>query len=231
MEKLVFSARLSGSLEGMSQKLSSLPFYASEVDGQTLRIARVESRNIKKMPYLFYIIEISPDSLTVTYSIPAESSETMRRAEMLKNVSSVVSLVSDQYTVEQGALCQYMNSTIESILSGISQPYSTLFNQYNSTLGEYKTVKKLNEELSASNRNLTVQASQLNEENKKLGEELMKLQKYSDESLMVMIQDWVEVHNNTIDIEEFGKTYSISPPRVEEILDRMVSMGYLELRS
>lgn len=231
MEKLTFSAKISGSLEEIRQKTLTIPFYAADLTGNVLTVARVESRNIRKMPYLFYIIEIKENELSVSYSIPPDMSETMRRAVILKDVSSYVSLISDHYTIDQSKLLQYVDSTLDVLLKGLSQPYSTLFNQYNATLSEYRALKRLNLELSASNRNLTVQAEQLTEENKKMAEELKKLQKYSDESLMVMVQDWIEVHNNTIDINGFAKTYEIASPRVEEILDKMVSLGYLELKS
>ena len=84
--------------------------------------------------------------------------------------------------------------------------------------------------VSASNRNLTVQTSMLTADNKNLVEQLKTLQTYSDNALMAMVQDWLEVHNETIDIEQFAKTYKLSSPRVEEILDKMVSMGYLRLK-
>jgi FtsZ-binding cell division protein ZapB len=95
---------------------------------------------------------------------------------------------------------------------------------------EYRELKRLNLELSASNRNLTVQSSELNERNRVLEEQVNALQKYSDGALMAMVGDWIEVHNNTIDINEFSKTYGIVPSRVEQILDKMVSQRYLEIK-
>ncbi len=73
-------------------------------------------------------------------------------------------------------------------------------------------------------------SSQLNQENKKLTLKLKDLEIYSDESLMVMIEEWIEAHGNTIDINEFAKSYKIMPPRIEQILNKMVSFGYLELK-
>lgn len=231
MEKLIFPARLSGTLEDVRERIKTVPFYAADLEGSILTVVRVESRNIHKMPYLFYIVEMKDNEMDVSYSIPNDVSDTMRRAIMLKNIAALVSLTSDHYSIDEGKLLQYIDSTLDLILKGLSLPYSTLFNQYNSLLSEYRALKRLNLEISASNRNLTVQAEQLTEENKKMAEELKKLQKYSDESLMVMIEDWIEVHNDTIDVNEFAKTYGITPPRVEEILDKMVSLGYLELRN
>ncbi len=230
MEKLVFQAKLSGTMANLHDLLKSLPLYYIDMEGEILTLARVESRNIHKVPYLFYIVEMKSDTVTVSYSIPNNTGEILRRASILKDFSSLISLVSEYYTIDQGKLMQYITSTLDTAIKGISQPYSTLFNQYNTMLVDYRAVKRLNVELSASNRNLIVQTSQLTEENKKMSEELQKLKKYSDESLMVMVQDWIDVHNNSIEINQFAKTYGITIPRAEEILDKMVSMGYLEMK-
>lgn len=231
MERISFQAKLSAPLEEINSKVQGIPFYASSLENGLLSIARVESRNIKKMPYLFYVIEIKEGELSVSYSIPSELSEVMRRAQIMKDLVSLAALLSAQMVLDQGKVFQYLDSVMDPLLKGLSQQYSTLFNQYNTTLSEYRALKRLNLELSASNRNLTVQAEQLSQENKRLSEELKKLQKYSDESLMIMVQDWLDVHNNTIDVNEFAKTYGINAPRAEEILDKMVSMGYLELKN
>ena len=47
---------------------------------------------------------------------------------------------------------------------------------------------------------------------------------------MVMVQEWLESHDNTIDVNEFSTSYKIIPPRVEQILNKMVSLGYIELK-
>ena len=57
-----------------------------------------------------------------------------------------------------------------------------------------------------------------------------ELEAYSDESLMVMVEDWLEAHDNSIDINEFANSYKLSPTRVEQILNKMVSLGYIALK-
>ncbi len=230
MEKFSFEGKLVSSFDSMKSKLSKMPFYSVGMDGDSIVVGMVESRNIRKQPYLFYLLKFSGAAVEVVYSIPPDTSEAMRRAAVLRGAASVLSITSEDYVVNSAELMQHVDSTLDKLLSGISQNYSTLFNKYDSMLDEYRALKRLNIELTASNRNLTIQASQLNDENKSLKDSLGKLQKYSDESLMSIIEDWVEVHNNTIDIDLFSKTYNITAPRVEEILDKMVSMGYLEVR-
>lgn len=231
IEKIVFPGKLLGNFNDIKEKVSQIPFYSSTLENNELTIVRVESRNIKKMPYLFYIVLVDPDKLTVLYSVPQDASESLRRSTILKHLTSLISIIADHYNVDEGIFSQYIDSTLDKLLNSLSQTYSTIFNKYESLVNEYREIKRSNLELTSSNRNLTIQASQLTSENKILAEQLKRLQAYSDEALMSLVEDWIEVHNNTIDLDEFSKTYKLSPPRVEEILDRMVSMGYLELRT
>ncbi len=231
VEKAEFPARITGSMQDLAVEIKKVPFYSVSVSGDALFAVMVESRNIKKRPYLFHILNFSENKLTLIYSIVQDSSEDMRRATVLRYASSLLSMVSDRCQVDQGSFYQYIDSVLGNILTGISQPFSALFNKYGSLVSEYREVKRINLELSASNRNLTLQSSKLDEENKKLKAQLEKLETYSDESLMAMVQDWLEVHNSTIEVNDFAKNHGISAPRVEQILDKMVSKGYLELKS
>ncbi|MEM0200858.1 MAG: hypothetical protein QXD23_00435 [Candidatus Micrarchaeaceae archaeon] len=230
VEKIEIAGKLKGTFDEIATEISKLPFYSTFTSQDSISIGLVESRNIHKQPYLFYIFEIKIDKVSIIYSIPNDISESMRRAFVMRNFSSLMSIISDVYELSQQEFTQYVDSTTDKLLSGLSENYSILFNKYDALLTEYRAVKRLNIELSASNRNLTLESSQLLEDNKKLKQELDKLQKYSDESLMSIVEDWITVHGSSIDIDEFAKNYNIPPPRVEEILDKMVSKGYIELR-
>lgn len=231
VEEVDFEAKLNGTLEEVLKTVSQLPFYSSKIMDNSVVMARVESRNINKKPYLFHIITMKPQSLGLAYSVPQDSSVTLRRAEALKDLTGIVSLIYPAYQLDQVKFFHYIDSVVDSLVSGMSQNYNVLFNKYDSLISEYRDTKRLNLELSASNRTLTIKTAELNEENKSLKDQLAALQKYSDESLMVLIEEWLQVHGNAIDVEEFSKTYTISMQRVEQILDRMVSMGYIELKA
>ncbi len=231
VEQVVFDGKLLTDFNDVKQKLANIPFYSFQVAPDRLEIVRVESRNIHKRPFLFYMITIRQDSLELIYSIVPGSSENLRRATVIKDLASLLSVTKDGFQVDQGKFFQYIDSTMDSLLGSLSQSYSTLFNKYDAMLNDFVELKKLVTDLQTSNRNLTLQTSQLNEENKALTEEIKSLQTYSDEALMAMVQDWIEVHNSSIDIVEFSKAHKVSEPRVEQVLDKMVSMGYIELKS
>ncbi len=221
---------LLGSFYAISSRLSSLQIFSIKEESDSLSIIRVESRDIQKKPFLFFIIKFFKDHMEIEYTIPMDASEKLRKLFVIKNVFSVLSLISDLYTPNLTEFFQYSDSTIDDVLNSLSQSYSTLFNNYDSLFNEYRELKRLNIELTSSNKNLTVQATQLSDENKELKERLKSLETYSDESLMVMVQEWIESHNNTIDVNEFSDTYKIIPPRVEQILNKMVSLGYIEVK-
>ncbi len=229
-EQIEFPGKLLTDFEDAQKRLSGMPFYSFQIGPEKLDIVRVESRNVKKKPFLFYIITLNKDKLVLTYSMTPGSSERLRQAMVIKNLASVLSVIRDAFEVDESKFYQYVDSVIDNLVSGLSQSYSTLFNKYDSLLNEYVETKRLAKELTESNRNLAIQTSQLNEENKSLAEQLKSLQTFSDESLMSMVQDWIDVHNSSIDIGEFSKTYKVPEPRIEQILDKMASMGYLELK-
>ncbi len=230
MEEVSFVGQLNGKLEDLLAKVSQIPTLASKIENGKLLVTRIESRDIHKKPFLFFLFEISESGIEVIYSIAPDTSVKMRRLFVLRNLLSVLSIISDSFKIDEKKFYQYLDSAIDDVLNSLSQNYSSLFNSYDALLTEYRELKRLNLELGAANRNLTIQTSQLSEENKKLKEELEALQTYSDESLMAMVEDWIESHNNSIDVDEFAKTYKITSPRVEQILNKMVSLGYIELK-
>lgn len=224
------NGRLTGTFSGIANRLKMLNMYEMNVQQDKLTLINVESRDIHKNPYLFFIITMAPDSISVEYSTARDSSDKLRRLSVIKNLAGTLSLIADQYVVDQPTFYQQIDSAIDSVLQSLSQSYGSLSNNYDSLLNEYRETKRLNIELTNSNKVLTAQTSTLKEENDSLNERLKKLESYSDESLMVMIEDWIESHNNTIDIGEFSKDYSIPQPRIEQMLDKMVSLKYIELR-
>ncbi|MCL5007376.1 MAG: hypothetical protein M1164_01700 [Candidatus Marsarchaeota archaeon] len=221
---------LTGTFDGIATRLSSLQIFYIKESASSLSVARVESRDIQKRPFLFFIITLARDGIDVQYSIAKDSSPKMRKLYVVKSLASVLSLISDQYQPEGSGIFQLMESSIEDVLGSLSQSYSTLFNNYSALLNEQREIKRLNIELTASNRNLTVQAAQLSSENQELKSRLSQLESYSDESLMVMLEEWIESHDSAIDVNEFAKSYKASPTRIEQVLNKMVSLGYIELR-
>jgi hypothetical protein len=224
-------ATLTGDFSSIAQRFSTLQMFSVKLEqDNSLVLLSVESRDMQKNPFLFFIITLKPDFIEVQYSIALDTSEKMRKLYVVKNLLGVLSLITDLYYADPAGLYQYVDSTIDDVLGSLSQNYSALFNNYDSLFNEYRELKRLNIELTASNKNLTAQASQAVSENRELKERLKQLETYSDESLMVMLEDWIDAHNSTIDLIEFAKSYKIPEPRIEQMLNKMVTMGYIELK-
>ncbi len=230
IEEMRMRARISGSFDDVTKRLSTLDLFYVKQNPDSVILLRIESRDIQKRPFLFFLMTLGKDNALVQYSIAHDSSVKMRRLYIIKNLLNVLSLVADVYTIDNAELFQHADSAIDDVVSSIPQSYSALYNTYDSLYNEYKELRRLNVELTASNKNLTVQGMQLANENRMLGEKLKTLQTYSDEALMARVQDWIETHDSTIDIDEFSKINGITPPRVEQILDAMISKGYIEVK-
>ncbi len=229
-DSLEIKAKLAGSFEEMYKRLYGLQLFIVEKPQNSLKILEIESRDIQKRPFLFFIIELEQERATVNYTIAPDSSPKLRRLFVLKTLTSILSLVADVYTVDNTALFQSLDSAIDDVLNSITQGYSTLFNNYDSLSNEYRELKRLNIELAASNKSLAVEALQFSDQNKGMAERLKVLETYSDSSLMVMIQEWLDSHDDAIDVNEFAKSYKMNPTRVEQILNKMVTLGYIELK-
>ncbi|MEM3791314.1 MAG: hypothetical protein QXL16_01120 [Candidatus Micrarchaeaceae archaeon] len=230
VEEIFLPGKATAGMDTIKEKIDSVGIYDTRRNPDGVTAVYVEARSTHKKPYLFFIVTIRDNGINLIYSIPPEKSITVRRAEVLKELTSMILLISDMYQVDQSKLLQYTESTLDSLLKGISSDYSDLFNKYDSLLQEYKELKKVAEDLAVSNRNLTISGENLEKENQMLKEELGKLQTYSDNALMVMVQEWIEEHNGSIDLESFSKNYNVPIPRIEQILDKMVSLGYIELK-
>lgn len=223
-------ARFIGTPEGVCQKLSAIDLLSTKSYPDKAVIAKIESRDMQKRPFLFIIITLEQNELLVEYSIAPDTSEKLRRLNVLETVLNVLSLVAGSYEVEQKDFFQKIETAIEEVTTSISQNYSILFNKYDSLFTEYRDLKRLNIELTAANRELNVKAFQLTKTNNELRDMLKLLEVYNDEELMVMVQEWLDSHNSTIDLGEFAANYKLQMPRVEQILNKMQSLGYIELK-
>ena len=134
IEEFSIDGKLNGTLADIKAVLGKLPFYLISSDAEGLTLVKVESRSINKKPYVFHIIKIKADGITVTYSLLQDTSVNLRRADVLKEISAILSMISDKYSINQGKFIQYVDSVLENLISGLSQTYTALYNSYDSML-------------------------------------------------------------------------------------------------
>ena len=115
IEEFDIDGKLSGDLNAIKTKLQSLPFYLVKQDANEISLIKVESRSITKRPYLFHIIKISSDKVSIVYSYIPDTSVNLRRADVIKELSEIMVLISDQYALNQSKLMQYLDSALSNL--------------------------------------------------------------------------------------------------------------------
>jgi regulator of replication initiation timing len=219
--------KLKGKISNIVSALQSITFIEIAQEKNAVNIAYVESRDINKNPYLFSIIKIKEDEVEVIYSITPEISPTKRRMDIIRYLLNILSLIGDDYEVDSKILLQIIDEALKKVTQSISLDYSKLYTEYDALKKEVADLKKKNERLTQQVDALTSQNYELKSENDQLKIRVEQLEKMSDEALKVKVQNWIIEHNGTINLPEFCKTHNVPESRVEEILNQLVSEGYL----
>ena len=225
----LFAKRLSEPDE-IIDKLSSASFLEIAKEEDRIVVLNVESRNIRKEPYLFSTIYMKPDAVEVVYSLVPGMSPRKRRIDVLRHLLNILTLTEGAYEFDLRYLFQTLQSALADITEFASSEYKEIFAKYDSLLKEHEELRKRVEELESANTKLGKSLVEARARNDELQLRVSQLESYTDEALMVKIQDWLDVHNNQINISEFSKQYGVLESRVEEVLNKMVLAGYLELR-
>ena len=221
------------SVASVMQSLRKLSFLRVSADSQnpdTILALNIESRDISKNPYQFSIIHFRREEIDVLYSQVPNSSSKTRRIDVLKYCLNVLTLLTNDYSVDMKYLYQLLESVVSEMNEYFSNDYQSLFSKYDSLKSEYSSMQKRIIALEESNRKLTTDNYALKNSSEELQVKLSQLQKYSDSVLAVKIQDWIEEHNGEINLSEFSHIYGVTEARVEQVLNNLISEGYLENR-
>lgn len=220
-------------VQDLINSLSSLTFLKISKDAndeQTAIVLNVESRDISKNPYLFSICYFRPDAVDVLYSEIENMSPRKRKLDVIKYVLNLLTLSSEVYAVELKYIYQMLEGSLSELNDFVSADYQTLYGKYDYLKAEHDDFEKKIKKLSASNKDLANENYTLKSQLQQLNAKLAKLEHYSDSVLAVKIQDWITEHNGEINISDFASVHGVSESRVEQVLNRLVSEGYLENR-
>jgi len=221
-------AKILTSINDISLKLKTLNFLGVSQKDDSLTVYNIETRDLKKEPYLFYIFEFKKDSIEINYSVIPDVSPKQRKLVVAKALLDILVLLKDDIEVDPPEFYSFLSSSIQDFLSAVPQNYETLFGKYDSLLESYKDLQKNLFSLQNSNKALSLKVTELLEKNAELEARIKKLETLSDEVLMLKVQDWLQTHNGTINIGEFSALYKVPESRVEEILNKMISLGYIQ---
>jgi len=210
--------------------LSPLGFVDFIETRDSLVLVNVERRDILKNPYLFSIIYLNPKDIEVVYSYAPDVSPKKRRLDVLRYVLNVATLLEDVYFINHKQVYQVVDGIMSRLVEYTASSYDEIFSKYDSLKEEVERLRKRSEELTDANANLTKASIEYKAAIDKLTLRVRELETYTDDVLILKIQDWLREHRYEINISEFAKVNKVSLARVEGILNKMIREGLIIMR-
>jgi regulator of replication initiation timing len=222
-------ALVQGKLKDLASVLRSISFLEIAPEKDALNVIYVESRDIDKNPYLFSIVKLKEDGVEVLYTIPPEIGPKKRKVDVVRYLLNIISLLDGYYKVEDKTLYQLVENSIGELAGSVTMDYTKLYTAYDSMKKEIADHKKKIDRLTEQNQALTSQNYELKTQNDDLRLRLGQLEGMSEGVLRVKLQEWISEHNGSISITDFAKTYKVAEGRIEEMLNKLVSEGYIDV--
>lgn len=226
-------AQREGGTSGLIQELSLLSFLKIVQDSnepETVIALNIEGRDIQKNPYLFTILYFRPQTIDIIYTLLPGSSPKKRKLDVLKLVLNCLTMTSATYRVDMKYLFQMVEGAISDMNEYVASDYDKLFSQYDSIKSETDTLKRRVKELTDAHSALSKENYDLKVKNDELTLKVRGLETYSDSVLGMKIQEWISGHTGEINLAEFSRVHNVPESRVEQLLNKLVSEGYLETR-
>jgi hypothetical protein len=214
----------------ISQRLSELSFLEMTVDKDALLVLNVDSRDIQKNPYLFSIVTFFPNSIEAKYTCIPSSSPKKRRIEVLRHFLNMLTLAEDCYEVELQDIYQLLEASVADMTEYSSVEYEKLFGLYDSQKSDFAAMQKKLREATEAASSLSKENFDMKNKNDELTLKLRSLETFSDPVLSLKIQEWLSEHKGEINITDFSKVYNVPENRVEQMLNKLVTEGYIETK-
>jgi hypothetical protein len=218
------------SLNEIADSLAPVKFLSVIPQGDFLAVMNVESRDIQKNPYLFSVIYVRRGEIEVMYTYTPGMSPKKRRLDVIRFFLNIATLLRGSYNVDAGQVYQLMEETLKEMSEYISSTYDEVYAKYDAMISESKLLNKKISELRVTNDKLGKENIDLKSRIDELIIRVNEAETYSDEVLMVKLQQWLKEHKNELNVFEFSKVFRVSETRVEQVLNKMVSEGALEVR-
>jgi len=214
----------------ISQRLSELSFLEVSTDKDALIVLNVESRDIQKNPYLFSIVSFLPNSIEAKYTSMPNSSPKKRRIEVMRHFLNLLTITEDCYSVKMQDIYQILEASIADLTEYSSVEYERLFGMYDSQKSEFASMQKKLRDASEANASISKENFELKSRNDELVLKLRSLETFSDSVLALKIQEWLSEHKGEINISDFSRVYNVPENRVEQMLNKLVTEGYIETK-
>ncbi len=229
VDALKISGNLKKSIKEVADLLKTISFLEVVQEKELVNAAYIESRDITKAPYLFSILKIKKEEIEVLYSIPPEIAPKKRKLDIVRYLLNILSLLEQVFSIDQKTIYQLIELVTREMSEDITLEQSKMFIVYDTVKKENEVLKKKIERLNEENEALRNKHYELKGKYDEILLRIRDLESLSDETLKTRVQEWVSEHQGEINVYEFCKVYKVSETRVEEILNKLVSEGYLEL--
>ena len=212
----------------ISQRLSELSFLEMSTDKDSLIVLNVESRDIQKNPFLFSLVSFLPAAIEAKYTCMPNTSPKRRRIEVLRHFLNLLTITEDCYAVKMQDVYQLLEAAVSDMTEYSSVEYDKLFGMYDSQKSESSSMQKKLRDANDGNTSLSKENFELKNKNDELTLKLRSLETFSDPVLSIKIQEWLSEHKGEINIADFSKVYNVPENRVEQMLNKLVTEGYIE---
>ena len=133
------------------------------------------------------------------------------------------------YKVDNQLVYQLIENAVKEMTESVTLDYSKLYTAYDTIKKDHDDTKKRFARTLEENKAFSTRNYELKNRNDELLLALKSLEGMSDESLKAKLQEWIVEHNGEINVNEFSRTHKVGEGRVEDMLNRLVSEGYLEV--
>ncbi|MEM2908651.1 MAG: hypothetical protein QW590_01170 [Candidatus Bilamarchaeaceae archaeon] len=229
-EKIVIKAVQKKNMSPLATLMGNLGFTKISYLKDTLTIERVTGYDLNRNPELDYRIVFSPQEIVLEYEVPKNKNKKARLLSVLPIFLNVLQLVEDYYDIKPSAIYFEVNTALTEALKLVGKDVVDLSTELSELQAKYRSLSaKYNDLLRSSEENARIL---LEYERKKdeLNRKVERLTRYSDDALKEMVYEWIKLHGGKINLLEFSKIHRVPIPRLEEILNMLVTEGYIKRR-
>lgn len=228
--RFIFFATLKTDLKTVASKLVTVPSAIVKLAENKVFLLNVVSRGINKKPLVFSIIEFSTNEIAVSYTYTAGMSPKKRFFESLSFCLSILTILKEDYDVEIVQIYQLISKILDEMKEFISLKYEALYSMYDNLNNEFIKLQKDIKNLKEANEQLVIENYVQKTKNTELQNKLNQYMNLSDDIIKTKIQEWIIAHNGEIDIVEFANVYNVHEGRVEQLLNKLLQEGFIDVK-
>ncbi len=221
------NGQLKGKLEIIAKTLAAVSFLEVAPESDAINVAYVESRDISNKPYLFSLIKIEKDEISVIYSIPRTIAPNKRKLDVIRQFLNILGLIESNYYIDNKSIYNLIEVSLKEVEKLIDKNAAKLYIDYDVLKKENEIMKRKITMLEQESERLKTINYELKSSNDEFTIKLNKYESISDEALRVKLQEWIKDHDGKINIPDFCSVHKTSESKVEEILNELVTGGYL----